>query len=201
MGLLSHGEHSNRPMPTRVIDCSNYRPVLSGDMQHPWISLSHCWGIKGGLKTTRSNYNSMLDAIELGQLPATIRDAIIFTRRLGFQYLWVDSICIVQPERNGDVDDENDWIEELPNMHQYYKESAATLIVELAAGDEDGFLDVLRLGGGRKITPQPVSIPGEVDGKNFVFRFAVDPHITEREALHAFLARDTPHRQRAWTLQ
>ncbi|KAF2692124.1 hypothetical protein K458DRAFT_281518, partial [Lentithecium fluviatile CBS 122367] len=102
--------------------------VLTGRMQKPWISLSHCWGKMKGLKTTKDNYKDFLQSIPLHKLLATIHDAIVFTQRLGFRYLWIDSLCVIQPKRKGDVDDQKDWANELPNMVRYYKHAAATLV-------------------------------------------------------------------------
>jgi len=199
---ISESEYEKKSkMPTRVVDCLRHRLVITGSMREPWISLSHCWGTKPGLRTTKTNYNNMLASVELESLPATIRDAIIFTRRIGFRYLWIDSLCIIQPEWNGDADDQNDWKDELPNMHRYYKESAATLIIELAAGDEEGFLDAFDRGESCRVNQAPVIVPVELDGKQVTVHIGADPYITRGRILRGFLAQDTPHRHRAWTLQ
>jgi hypothetical protein len=192
----------NKPeMPTRVVDCQRLRLVVADGMRQPWISLSHCWGTKPGLRTTKTNYQNMLASIEIESLPATIRDAIIFTQRIGFQYLWVDSLCIIQPEQPGDADAQKDWGGEVLNMHRYYKESAATLVIELAAGDEEGFLDALDCGEHYRITRTPVVVPVGADGKQIVFEFGDDPYYNSEWSLRYFLAEETPHRHRAWTLQ
>ncbi|KAL8910062.1 MAG: hypothetical protein Q9171_004616 [Xanthocarpia ochracea] len=44
----------------------------------------------------------MCTEIPLEDLPQTFRDAICVTRNLGYRYLWIDSLCIVQ-------DDPKDW--------------------------------------------------------------------------------------------
>lgn len=51
--------------------------------------------------TLEANYKD----ISWGSLPATFQDAVDFTRRLGLQYIWIDSICIIQG-------DEADWARE-----------------------------------------------------------------------------------------
>ncbi|MCJ1398735.1 hypothetical protein MMC11_001936 [Xylographa trunciseda] len=53
-------------------------------------------------------------------MPSTIRDAVIITRKLGFQYLRVDSICIIQ-------DNDPDWNQEAANMANIYANSALTI--------------------------------------------------------------------------
>jgi hypothetical protein len=56
----------------------------------------------------------MQQAIPLNLLPKTIQDAIKVTRMLGIEYLWVDSICIVQ-------DDSKDFQKESVDMGKIYQ--------------------------------------------------------------------------------
>ncbi|KAK0706160.1 heterokaryon incompatibility protein-domain-containing protein [Lasiosphaeria miniovina] len=60
-------------------------------------------------------------------LPPTFRDAVILTRDLGAEYLWIDSLCIVQ-------DDPADWERESAKMGLYYH--YATLVIA-ATGAQD----------------------------------------------------------------
>jgi hypothetical protein len=46
-------------------------------------------------------------------MPATFFDATIITRELGYRYLWIDSLCIVQ-------DFLEDWEAESQNMGNIY---------------------------------------------------------------------------------
>lgn len=91
-------------MPTRLLDVlatgtpSDLR-VIPGDRvarSTPYITLSHCWGGGALFALTIETLSSALSAIDMGVLPKTIADAIEITRRLGFRYLWMDSLCIVQ---------------------------------------------------------------------------------------------------------
>jgi hypothetical protein len=54
------------------------------------------------LRTTKTTLPDHLQSIDPNQLSKTFRDAVQVTRRLGLQYLGIDSLCIVQ-------DDEEDW--------------------------------------------------------------------------------------------
>ncbi|KAK0622502.1 hypothetical protein B0T14DRAFT_428531, partial [Immersiella caudata] len=54
------------------------------------------------VRTSKQNLSARLKHLPTANLPATIQDSIIFSRRLGYQYLWVDALCIVQ-------DDTEDW--------------------------------------------------------------------------------------------
>jgi hypothetical protein len=58
--------------------------------------LSHCWGGYQPLKTEESTLKERMKAIEFKELPRTFRDAIKITRSLLIDYLWIDSLCIIQ---------------------------------------------------------------------------------------------------------
>ena len=66
-------------------------------------------------------------------LPRTFLDAFTITRALGIQFLWVDSLCIVQ-------DDTTDWQQESSQMASIYGQSTITLAAASASSDEDGCL-------------------------------------------------------------
>ena len=53
-------------------------------------------------------------------LPLTFQDAIEVTRRLGFHYLWIDSLCILQ-------DDRSDWLCESAEMGKVYSNAVLNL--------------------------------------------------------------------------
>ena len=80
-----------------------------------YVILSHCWGPDPDIaKLTTKNTKEMEKEIEISSLPKNFIDAITVSRGLGFQYLWVDSLCILQ-------DSEDDWAAESPQMGQYYQ--------------------------------------------------------------------------------
>lgn len=63
----------------RVIDCSTEEVVAApGDCTFHYVALSYVWG---GTQTSGKDQDDF---------PATIRDAITVTTRLGYRYLWVD---------------------------------------------------------------------------------------------------------------
>jgi hypothetical protein len=61
-----------------------------------YISLSHCWGLSQTCTTTNSSLANRLRSISWDILPKTYRDAITVARKLGIEYLWIDSLCIIQ---------------------------------------------------------------------------------------------------------
>jgi len=66
------------------------------------------------------------------ELPRTFREACKLVNELGYQFLWIDSLCIYQ-------DSEQDWLEESTRMSDVYSNSALNIAAG-AAADSDGGL-------------------------------------------------------------
>ncbi|KAF7942979.1 hypothetical protein EAE96_010928 [Botrytis aclada] len=67
-----------------------------------YTTLSHCWGSAQCIKTRLDNYSVHANGIDLSTLSLTFRDAVLLTHKLNIQYIWIDSICIIQ-------DNVTDW--------------------------------------------------------------------------------------------
>ncbi|KAJ4210888.1 hypothetical protein NW759_012919 [Fusarium solani] len=109
-------------MPTRLIhveiaDGKYSVRLITGISPRPYVTLSHCWGPKfpSHAKTTALNIGSRLSpsAIAWTELPQSFRDAVAMTERLGFEYIWIDALCIIQGSSA-------DWQTESSLMHQVY---------------------------------------------------------------------------------
>ncbi|WYZ43235.1 hypothetical protein EsH8_VI_000934 [Colletotrichum jinshuiense] len=94
------------------------------------MTLSHCWGLHPVVRTIHETLKSHLQALPLSSLPNTFRDAVLITRALGVQYLWIDSLCIVQDSRE-------DWERESAKMGMIYFSSYLTIAAS-AAKDSTG---------------------------------------------------------------
>ncbi|KAK1835138.1 heterokaryon incompatibility protein-domain-containing protein [Podospora conica] len=98
-----------------------------------FVCLSYVWGRAPVFKTLQGNVEEMKKPGSLtsrhNSFPRSIRDAINLTRTLGEQFLWVDSICIVQ-------DDDGDKGRQISLMDQVYGAASWTLV--LAGGDSAG---------------------------------------------------------------
>jgi len=112
-----------------------------------WIALSHCWGKKAQAVTTSQNLSLRQENIPWEELSQTNLDAIFVTRRLGYRYLWIDLLCILQ-------DNSTDWELESAQMGRYYKNSVFTIAVDAADGDDVGFLQLQR-----EQRPMQISMP------------------------------------------
>jgi hypothetical protein len=59
-----------------------------------YVCLSHCWGNSKSITTVSANLEAHKRAIAFSDLPKTFQEAVIFTRKLGIQYLWIDSLYV-----------------------------------------------------------------------------------------------------------
>ncbi|KAF4625917.1 hypothetical protein G7Y89_g12246 [Cudoniella acicularis] len=123
------------PLPTRVIDVGSQtrEPFLyiSNGQKGPWLTLSHCWGTERILRTIGDNIDQHCQKIPLSDLPLSFQDAIIITRRLGYQYVWIDSLCIIQ-------DSDDDWRREAQKMAGIYQNALLTISAEASDGAHKG---------------------------------------------------------------
>jgi len=125
------------PLPTRVIDVGpadgSEEPKLveTRGSCGRYLALSHCWGKVQPLKTTTANLDERMREIPWASIPKTFQDAITVARRLNTQYIWIDSLCIIQ-------DDPSDWEAEAANMATIYENSFLTVSASLASGANQG---------------------------------------------------------------
>ncbi|KAI0102843.1 heterokaryon incompatibility protein-domain-containing protein [Nemania sp. FL0031] len=109
-------------LPHRVLDVgaagSEVVRILENcqDQGQQYIALSYCWGGHLPLKSTTSNISELKNGIPWNELPQVFKDAIYVARTLNVQYVWIDSLCIVQ-------DDKEDWEIEASKMAEYYSQA------------------------------------------------------------------------------
>lgn len=123
--------NTNVRLPTRLVTIrrdpfthlTTIKLVETNNSFGRYACLSHCWGPQGSsglLRTTSVNYEAHLNAIPIQSLPRTFQHALITTRRLGLDLLWIDSLCIIQG-------DEADWAQEAARMGSYYSNGYITI--------------------------------------------------------------------------
>ncbi|WPH01334.1 Hypothetical protein R9X50_00417500 [Acrodontium crateriforme] len=103
-----------------LVESSNIRQPVS------WAALSHCWGKAEPLKLLPENKANFMVKIPGEKLPATFRDSIAICKLLNLEYLWIDSLCIVQGNKE-------EWEVESARMQGVY---ADALVVIVAASSE-----------------------------------------------------------------
>jgi hypothetical protein len=104
-----------------------------------YTALSHRWGNDPPSKddprycTTDSNIDARRTGFSLSELPKTFQDAVRVTRELDIEYLWIDSLCIIQ--WNAD-----DWKREAGRMEDVFASAYCTIAATSAADPNAGFL-------------------------------------------------------------
>ncbi|KAL9623800.1 MAG: hypothetical protein Q9160_002031 [Pyrenula sp. 1 TL-2023] len=98
-----------------------------------YVALSHCWGGYQNCKTETTNIEQRRNGIELSQMPQNFSDAVFLTAKLGIRYLWIDSLCIIQ-------DDKQDWESQAAQMTSIYRDSYLTVAASVAPNSPHGFL-------------------------------------------------------------
>jgi hypothetical protein len=132
-------------MPSRLLDvgppktntlrlsCSKKNKTLK------YVALSHCWGMltEAGTPnfcTTDDNIKARQNGFDIFELPKTFRDAVRVTQNLGIQYLWIDSLCIIQGNQK-------DWKSEAKRMQDVYAGAYCTIAATSAVDSNAGFLE------------------------------------------------------------
>jgi hypothetical protein len=104
------------------------------------------------------------------KLPPTFKDAITIVRLLGVEYLWIDSLCIIQ-------DSAEDWAYEAGRMADVYGHAYVTISADAAQDCQTGFLSR----PGRSV-PRSAAVPFKfdyIDGRNYHGKL----HIREKGTL------------------
>lgn len=146
-------------IPTRVLDIAS-REVsqdlklidtrkcrLRSDTNLEYATLSHCWGQTKHITTEIDTRKKREAGIAFSELNRTFRDAVLVTRALGLEYLWIDSLCIVQ-------DSATDWQRESSLMGSVYNGGAINIVADAAEDGDQGSLS-------KKTFPSiPYTLPG-----------------------------------------
>ncbi|KAI1742769.1 heterokaryon incompatibility protein-domain-containing protein [Xylaria scruposa] len=181
--LLHVGDHKTEPY---LVECY--------DTHVDYVALSYCWGTSdGNLKTTRGNIEKHRRSIPISYLPAMLRDAVLATRALGFYYVWIDALCIIQ-------DDARDWSREASRMGTIYSNAQVTISSLVAEDATEGLFHPSKVR-----SPYPVHLAiwqrkrerldfQNLDGK-------VQSYAVYRDWLHDDIVREGPVHARGWTLQ
>lgn len=90
------------------------------------------------MKLTTKTMDMLRSGIPLDKFDPTIRDAILVTKALEIVYIWIDSLCIIQPPKAGQTT--KDWNEQASEMNEIYGGSTVTLVVASSSSVKNGFL-------------------------------------------------------------
>lgn len=151
--------HSSRPLlPKRVVMLSsnaygeiNARLFEPINQRNPYIALSHCWGKRQTCITTRKSITSRKAGIPWTKIPRTFQDVIQIALQLGFCYIWIDSLCIIQ-------DDAEDWEDQSAVMSEIYQNAVLTLAATSSEGDHEGCCEK----NAQRIAPLEIMLPEDI---------------------------------------
>lgn len=109
----------------RVVDALS-RCIVDAPAACSYVALSYVWGTAKQLLNEARNRPRLSRAGGLddshSDIPQTIKDAMLLCVSLGYQYLWVDALCIMQ-------DDADDKMLQIHNMDIIYNRAALTIVV------------------------------------------------------------------------
>lgn len=168
----SHGCHRRRSnltvtLPRRILDVGStdsslvrLRELDAKDTAVPkYVCLSHCWGKSRPSRTVTANLDSHKEEIPWGSLPPVFQDSITHVRKLGINLLWIDSLCIVQ-------DDKEDWRMEAAKMASIYQNAYLVISASKSHNSEDGLFG----GFNGESNPTIIPIPFSSQGSALCFR-------------------------------
>ncbi|KAN0108704.1 HET domain containing protein [Hyaloscypha variabilis] len=164
------------PVPgQKLIDCET-RAIIPREGQ-PYVALSYVWGRPSD---TSENLSSEDPSKLPANLPHTIWDAMTVTKRLGYQYLWVDRYCINQRNKQEQAD-------QVGKMDLIYQNAELTIIAAIGEDPNYGLPGV----GYRKRKLQKLTTCAKV-GEHFLISIQASP----KTAIDEF-----KWGTRAWTYQ
>jgi hypothetical protein len=97
----------------------------------PYLTLSHCWGDAKFPTLTEQSIPQLVRGVATSMLPRSFQEAIRLTVILGTQYIWIDSLCILQ-------DSVDDWRQESSVMGEVYRNALCNLAATGAANATEG---------------------------------------------------------------
>ena len=134
------------------MDSHRSRLFVTNGLEAPYLTLSHCWGVShNSITLNHSNFDSFVAGVDDTEMPKTFHEAIMMTRNLGTRYLWIDSMCIIQPTTT----DKDDWNREGARMGEYYSGSLLNLSASAGLNSMEGLLHA-RPGSQFDVEPFPL---------------------------------------------
>ncbi|KAK7408823.1 hypothetical protein QQX98_009009 [Neonectria punicea] len=113
-------------LPSRVLDLEGDKIKLECNVKKlsplQYTTLSHMWGPDPNacLQLTKSRLREYQSDIPSSLLPTKYLEAIRIAKALGFRYIWINSLCIIQ-------DSDEDWKKEALKMATVYGRTALNI--------------------------------------------------------------------------
>lgn len=136
-------------LPKRLLDVrgssrEDIRLIETQGDEYPYACLSHRWGTAEHrrLTSTTRTIQDHMTKITWDGLPATFQDAVTICRRMGVDYCWIDSLCILQNADGLTADEieatKLDFAQENSVMANTYHNSHFTISADLSTHMDSG---------------------------------------------------------------
>lgn len=186
--------------PTRLLDLreDTIRIILPAEstISGPYAALSYCWGPNPTfLQLTAAKFPEFQVGIPYSDLPLAFQEAIDFTKRLSIQFLWIDSLCIIQSGPSS----AQDWQSESAKMQDVYTNCVVNLALSRANNPHESCFSENPSSRSPVLSPTDIELIGTADGgdpETSKHRRTVLDNDYYHKALH-----DQPLGHRAWALQ
>jgi hypothetical protein len=189
--------------PSRIIDLHAYSLetpdaalIPFPGLGCPYATLSYCWGQveeRGYVTTSSMVEGGKVRRLVFNEMPATIQHAFEIAWRVGFRYLWVDAICIVQDSRE-------DWHKEAVKMGWIYCNSALTIAADYSWNVTGGCFN-WQSAIQAKYFKETVEIAHHLDDGTRASLWFFSPHAHGTNPIIKRLIGTTALSQRGWAFQ
>jgi hypothetical protein len=131
---------SSHFVPTRLVDISgppqSHMKVIetaNTTIHSPYATLSHCWGPGTFVRTLPETKQEFIggEGVPWQSMTKNFKEAIEVARFLGIDYIWIDSLCIIQGD-GGDFETEGGL------MHKVYRNSYCNIAIADSADGAGG---------------------------------------------------------------
>ncbi|EKD20822.1 HET domain protein pin-c1 [Drepanopeziza brunnea f. sp. 'multigermtubi' MB_m1] len=142
--LVQVRRKDNGSLTARLVLKANPAHFPTSASKHvDYLSFSHCWGPppepnaplggRAGSVLTRDTLSKWTAALPVNDLPLAFRHAITVCAWLDFEYIWIDSLCIMQDSRE-------DWEIQSAVMGDVYKFAFLNIAALSSTSDYNGFI-------------------------------------------------------------
>lgn len=162
------------------------RVVSTEGRRGRYMTLSHKWGTSEDFRLTKLNITDLTNLIAWDDIPKAYQQSIEVTRRLSIEYIWIDSLCIIQ-------DDTEDWKREAGKMKAVYGNSYLNIAAVQAVDSHGSLFASSTLG---------TEYPAQKIAQDPSIWIRAQPHLTHRYfGSNYYQTSRHPLLQRGWVLQ
>ncbi|KAJ0141251.1 Uncharacterized protein HZ326_15870 [Fusarium oxysporum f. sp. albedinis] len=211
---LSHGWSPGKYFPTRVIDVDRVEDGTvylrersevktgflsegnkAGDLRRgypAYWTLSHRWGdLELIQQLSQSTENQLRSGMGVSDLSPTFCDSCLLVRRMGYRYIWIDSLCIFQ-------DSLSEWQQEAKAMVDVYRHPFCN-ISTIGASSNPSSVGLFS----RRRLPLRLLFPFQIHGQHLDDErgFRVGPWVVFNDSIWTDDVASTPLSTRGWVVQ